>query len=171
MHRRNRKIKPWKSKVKPWKPEGKSFQEIKKIPYESPILMWDSEELKKEIAYYFGFNGRENFHLFLKRANLIEGNPSDEDFVKMYIIKQGEDLIYDWEEKSGVPIFSPDYLGYLGDPHSDFDNPYERKYALERISKIEAENKYPSITKMLIKSLSIKLYGETKNRGYSGKRI
>jgi hypothetical protein len=125
-----------KKKITPWIPETSEYKKsgwVDQIPYEAPVLIWDSEEGTRKLAYYFEYNERERFHLFL----LIKDWEWEKE-VRMYTIENEKCSIKAWT-KSGIPVFNTDYFGKLGEEESIFDDKYEKEFAIQRIEKLERE--------------------------------
>jgi hypothetical protein len=123
-----------KKKITPWIPENTEYKKsglVKGIPYEAPVLIWDSEEGTNKLAYYFEYNEREKFHLFL-----VIKDWGWEKEVRMYTIDEEICSIRDFT-KSGIPIFDTDYFGTLGESESIFDDKYEKKFAIKRMEELE----------------------------------
>jgi hypothetical protein len=96
------------------------------ISYESISIVWDSREHEERYAYYFGYNEREKFHLFLRR---------EKEKVEMYVIKDEKCWVKYWDECS-IPCLDTKFIGNLGETR-EFQNQEEKEYTLKRLLELE----------------------------------
>jgi hypothetical protein len=104
---------------------------LKDIPYESAVVVYDSRksgllEDKERSAFYFGYNEREQFNLFLRR---------EKEEVEMYIIKDEKCWVKHWGE-CGIPCLDTEYIGNLEKSKRFPNGDEEKKYALKRLKEL-----------------------------------
>jgi hypothetical protein len=106
---------------------------LKGIPYESSVAIYDGRDSsplvnKEKSAYYFDYNEKEQFHLFLRKNKDRE--------VEMYVIRDEKCWVKYWDGDTQIPILDTEYIGLLGKTKR-FPNEAEKEYALKRLEELD----------------------------------
>jgi hypothetical protein len=108
---------------------------LKGIPYESTVVIYDSRrtgitECGEKSAFYFGYNGRENSHIFLRE---------EKGKVEVYTIRDDKCWVKYWDGETYIPCLDTRYVGNL-EKTGRFPDEKEREYVLQRLKKLKEKN-------------------------------
>ena len=98
---------------------------LKNIPYESSVVVWNSEINREESAFYFGYNPQRDFHLFLRE---------EKGKLLVYTIEDDKCWVKHWDSETYIPCLDTKKISSL---EKFWGGKEEVKYALKRLKKLK----------------------------------